>query len=227
MRSEKRFIMYIYNKAEIDSKVFRFIYGCALNDAILQKSFQGKRIWIYGVQGAEDEVRKYINRVLKGDFKENTTQAKDAHDKAFLDTAQNVCKAINEYSSKPAGAGLFHFGNAQKLINMTVKHVYAHVYTIHTVEYPSIREHFRWCNSPMDQDMLNTVWKHYNGSEYKYKKDFCAPWGCEDFDEDTNNNPCLPKRYVAFQSTINEIIKNGNDGVFPIEYDYIDWKNQK
>lgn len=216
--------MYIYNKEEIDSKVFRFIYGCALRDAILQKSFQGKRTWVYDVCEAQKEVKEYINQVLKGDFKENTPEKKNAHDKAFLETAKNVCKAINSYEDKPANAGTFHFGNAQKLINMTVKHVYAHTYSIHTVEYSSIREHFRWCNCPMDQDMLETVWEHYNGNEYKYKKDFCAPWGRENFENEKNGDPRLPKRYIAFQDTVNAIIKKDNNSVFPIEYDYIDWK---
>ena len=89
---------------------------------------------------------------------ENDT-VRAAHEKLFLETAINVCKSINNYEGKPDTAGNFSFGNAQKLINMTIKHIYLHTYTIDSLGFPSIRERFRYCHCPMDSIMLQDVWK--------------------------------------------------------------------
>lgn len=221
---------YNYNNMKMDEKVFNFIYGCALRDAILQKSYDGERTWIGSdVPEAQDYVKKYINRVLMGEFEKDDEAVKKAHDKAFLETAINVCNAINGYIKKPIGAGRFSFGNAQKLINMTVKHVYAHTYSIHTVGYSSIRERFRYCHCPMDSIMLSTVWKEYRETfGLKERKilgsNFGKAWGKEDFEIDKVGNAMLPTRYTKFQNAILKTIVKDGGNVFPIEYDYIAWK---
>ena len=217
--------MYTYDRFDIDNRVFHFIYGCALVDAVLQKSFKGERTWIGKVTEAERELKDYINRVITGEFKDNSEDARSAHDAAFLQTSIHLCNIINQYS--PDDCGPFHFGNAQKLINMTVKHVYAHTFTLHSVGYPSIREHFRWCHCPMDQNMLTNVWDTHKVTGYRYKKDFCAPWGAEDFATDTNGEQQLPLRYLAYQAAIFDIVKSSNGDAFPIEYDYYDWNKDK
>lgn len=220
---------YNYNDVKIDEKVFIFIYGCALRDAILQKSYVGKRTWIGSdVPEAQGYVKDYINRVLMGDFRKDDETVKKDHDKAFLETAINVCNAINGYTKKPRGAGMFSFGNAQKLINMTVKHVYAHTYSIHTVGHSSIRECFRYCHCPMDSIMLSTIWKEYREIFDLSKRkilgsDFCKAWGNENFEADTFGKAILPTRYVNFQKAILEIIAKDGGNIFPIEYDYIAW----
>lgn len=222
---------YNYNKVKMDEKVFNFIYGCALRDAILQKSYNGERTWIGSdVPEAQSYVKEYIYRVLRGDFEKDDEIIEKAHDKAFLETAINVCKVINGYTKKPAGAGRFSFGNAQKLINMTVKHVYAHTYSIHTVGYASIRECFRYCHCPMDSVMLSTIWKEYreifglDKRRVALGSDFCMAWGNEDFEIDKAGNAVLPSRYKNFQKAILDIIAKEKGNIFPIEYDYIAWK---
>jgi hypothetical protein len=173
-------------------------------------------------------VRTYIDHVLRGDFK--TTQE---HDEAFLTAAKEVCDCINKYPSRPTGVGTFYFGNAQKLINMTVKHVYTHVHSIHTVGYATIRENFRFCHCPLDQEMRTKVWESYKklfGDE-KRRNDlststvFNKAWGNEDFVLDhITKDRMLPSRYMSFQNAIPKIIEKQQGDIFPIEYDFIEWK---
>lgn len=76
---------YNYNDVKIDEKVFIFIYGCALRDAILQKSYVGKRTWIGSdVPEAQGYVKDYINRVLMGDFRKDDETVKKDHDMTIL-----------------------------------------------------------------------------------------------------------------------------------------------
>ena len=222
---------YDYKKEIFEEKSFNFIYGCALRDAVLQKSFVGNKTWINNATEAIAPVKTYIDLVLKGKLK-----TIEDHDQAFLDAAKDVCDAINEYKPRPAGAGIFHFGNAQKLLNMTVKHVYTHMYSIHTAKYGSIRENFRFCHCPLDQEMMSNVWKDYgNTIGTKERKEalpkfdeFHKAWGNEDFgsgsDPEAEDNRILPSRYMSFQKAVRAIIEKQNGDVFPIEYDFIKWK---
>lgn len=219
--------MYSYDRAILDDHVFNFIYGCALHDAVLQKAYKGERTWIEEVSGAKSAVKTYINQIINVGFSDKTN-----HDKVFLKTAKKVCNEINNFKDRPESAGDFHFGNAQKLINMTVKHVYAHTYSIHLASgnSSSIRNHFQYCHCPMDSIMLERVWAEYKDrfKEGKAKEDlgknFRKAWGAEDFEA---NGDCAPYRYEAFQSAIKKIIspdENIGGNLYPIEYDYIAWK---
>ena len=219
---------YNYDKELLEQRVFTFIYGCALRDAILEKSFEGEKAWINKVTEAIDPVKTYIDQVLRGDFK----TALD-HDMALLVATKDVCDKINCYKDRPTGAGTFHFGNAQKLINMTVKHVYTHAYSINAVGYSTMRENFRFCHCPLDQEMRTKVWDSY-GKIFDTKErrktlstvnEFHKPWGNEDFDKDSQTGKeILPSRYMSFQKAIRAIIEKQNGDIFPIEYDFIEWK---
>ena len=215
--------MLSYNKNEMDNRAFSFIYGCALRDAILQKAFIGKKDWIAEVTEAQEPVKKYINDVLYGEFKKETD--KEKHEKAFLEAAKSVCDIINR--AKPKNAkDTFSFGNAQKLINIVTKHIYAHTYSFNLVSKTDIRANFRFCHCPMDSIMLSNVWRDYkafgnNERANDLGENFLGPWGNEDFDLASGERR-LPSRYVRYQTAVEKL--KGPD-VFPIEYDYIVWKS--
>ena len=204
---------------KIKNKIFEFVYGCALHDAILQLAFKGEKKWIYQVNGAKNELKKYIDIIIF----ENGFSSQKAHDDAFLIAAKNICDAVNEYSDKPSDVKtVFSFGNAQKLINMTVKHFYALCYM-----NLALRENFKYCHCPMDGIMLQWVWKKYMNFEKQNKinrreelgKAFCEPWGNE-----TVQNNDFPNRYKKFQEIIRKWAAKG--GYSPIEFDYIIWKSK-
>lgn len=223
--------MLVYNQNEMNNKTFMFIYGCALHDAILQKSFEGKKDWIGKLSNPPKILRDYIDKVLGGDFKNGDEKTKQAHDIAFLETAIKLCDEIN--LSKPSYAeDDFSFGNAQKLINIAIKHVYTHTYTLDLIGSKNIREYFRFCHCPMDAIMLSHVWKTYKevfsqkerAQNLTSGKDFLKSWGNEDFDV-SNGEKVFPERYIQYQKAIKNIVIKKGLSVFPIEYDYIAWKN--
>lgn len=221
--------MYAYNKVALDDRVFVFIYGCAMHDAILQKSFTGEKKWVGQVSEARTAVKHYIDSVLCGEFSNGSESVEKAHEKAFLETVNAVCCAINTSTLREANADVFSFGNAQKLINMTVKHVYAHTYS-----NPSVRECFRYCHCPLDSIMLGKVWKAYKEAFGKEKTtcdlgnsvDFQTSWGNEGSENGRQAKlSVLPPRYSRFQNAIKAIVQKERGDMFPIEFDYIIWKN--
>ena len=212
-------VEYTYNKDKISDKIFNFVYGYAMHDAVLQLAFKGKKNWIVNVDDSKSYLREYINHILYKGFK-----SQDEHDSIFINTANKICQAINNNSS--AKNDIFSFGNAQKLINIMTKHIYSFCY------YKSrFRKKFRYCHCPLDSIMLKEVWKRYEKSMGKEKQKeflknksfFCKAWGNEGLDK--NQQPILdklPERYLKYQIAIREIIGKGN--LYPIEFDYMFWK---
>jgi len=205
---------YIYDRQEMNEKVFDFIYGSAMRDAIQQKAFIGEKRWVGKIENPKIILSGYIGKVLKNEF-----TSRREHDEFFLKTANSICEEIN--SQKPQGieTDIFSFGNAQKLINITVKHTYALCCQTY-----SLREGFRFCHCPVDVKMLNVVWDKCKGKfDLGKQQDFCKPWGSEGITG--NSQPELdelPARYALFQKSVRDIIGHGD--IFPIEFDYIEWK---
>ncbi len=213
-------MQYIYDQNRLSGKVFDFFYASSMRDAVLQRAFTGKKDWLVNVETAKQPLRKYIDCIINNAF-----LSQEAHDSFFIKTANEICKAINE--NKPTDAeDIFSFGNAQKLINMMVKYIYSICY------YASeLRENFRYCHCPMDSVMLNEVWKSYKKimGETKRKEElknyefFCQSWGNEG--QQGMLQPTIdefPERYLKFQTSIREIIGEGN--LYPVEFDYVVWE---
>ena len=185
-----------------------------MHDAILQKAFKGEKTWVGQVESPKIVLNAYICKVLNNKF-----SSQSEHDKFFLETANNICEEIN--SNKPQGieTDIFSFGNAQKLINITVKHIYTFCY-----QTASLREGFRFCHCPVDAIMVGNVWNLCKGRfDLGKQQDFCKSWGSEGILE--NAQPELkefPARYDLFQKAIRYLIGCGD--MFPIEFDYVVWK---
>ena len=105
-----------------DSKkaIFDFNYGSALGDATMQRAYFGKKIWMREVEAAKKPVHLLCDRILHGDFHDQTE-----YDNEFYKVGYQVCDAINAAgnSCNKDHPNEFTFGNAQKLINMTMKHI--------------------------------------------------------------------------------------------------------
>ena len=213
-------MQYIYDMNEISNKIFDFIYGCSMHDAILQRAFIGKKDWVGKVEKAKVALRKYIDVVINNGF-----NSQEEHDECFIQTANKICKAIN--NDRPSVAeDVFSFGNAQKLINIAVKHTYSICY--YNAE---LRKNFRYCHCPMDSIMLNEVWRRYKEKmgEAKCKEKlknmefFCQAWGNEGKQGDIQSEiDEFPERYIMYQAAIREIIDEGD--IYPIEFDYLVWQ---
>ncbi|MBE6813074.1 MAG: hypothetical protein E7523_09355 [Ruminococcaceae bacterium] len=211
---------YVYNRDVLSDKIFDFIYSGSLHDAVLQRAFKGKKDWIGNVENAKKYLREYIDCIINNKF-----SSQSDHDVSFIKTANNLCNAINS-NRPPVAEDVFSFGNAQKLINIAVKHTYSICYCA-----PEFRENFRYCHCPLDSVMLNEVWSRYKKSagtdkrkeNLKNAEFFCQSWGNEGQAGDVQPEICdFPERYIKFQNAIREIIGEGD--LYPIEFDYMIWK---
>lgn len=200
-------------------KVFEFLYGCAMVDAIIQKSFDdNEKKWIYDVQEAKECVKVYVNKL----FSERAFRDQVEHDRMFLGLAHRICSAINK---KKGRGDDFTFGNAQKLLNMTAKHCF-----IYTFMDLALRDNFKFCHCPMDGIMLKVVWDNYKRIEKDDDKgrrcvlgtseEFHKSWGKEDFEYGE-----VPRRYNRFQKTIREWAERV--GCIPLELDFYLWDFKK
>lgn len=137
---------YKYEEKEMSEKVLKFICGCAMHDAIMQQAFKGEKAWIGKEISKLIKIHAYsayVQNVLSGDFKDKD---QEYHDQVFNKTAREICETINK--ANHTDKDTFSFGNAQKLINMTIKHLYSVC-----LFDSSLRENFRFCHCPMDSIM--------------------------------------------------------------------------
>lgn len=193
----------------IEETIFDFAYNAALNDATLRSAYIGEKDNIVDIAEARDVVKSYIDSILDGD------------EPNFYHAAEELCKVINNTE--------FRFGNAQKLINMTVKYIYIGAYT--NKEY---REKFKNCHCPMDSVMIRKVkmdYLNFNGNntkdgllqisvgEGKTSTDWSkVAWSKIDF---CGENQRSIKIYENFQEMVKLISEKR--GISPIEYDFYEW----
>ena len=196
-------------------KIFNFVYVLSMREAVRQGAYSGERIWLVKVSCAKKATQDYIDRIL---FGAPFANQKD-HDDFFLDTAKKICGCVKVSELKPAGTSDFTFGNAQKLINMVVKHFYVIYYYCN-----GIRDRFKYCHCPMDSNMLKIVWDDFNSRDISNvlsgytKTKFNGSWSKEDFDKCSGG---IPERYRKYQEYIRKVCEQV--GAIPIEYDYYMW----
>lgn len=201
-------------KINLDDKIFRFIYIEAMRDAVIQLAYKGKKRSLMEsdvMNSVKGEIESLIDRVLNNEY-----LSQDKYNEDFLNTTINICKCINNAVKNDE----FTFGNAQKLINIMLKYFY-----ISSYKDASLKEKFRFCHCPMDQQLLNYVWINRENLDSDItlgkRQDFLKSWGNEKFEEDENGKKTYPKRYVLFQQTVRCFAEKEN--INPLEYDYCVW----
>jgi hypothetical protein len=204
----------MFTNEEIKKKIFDFTYLEALDDAIQQKAYEGGKRWINDVEEPKLILQKYINKIMDGEFK-----TQEEHDNYFYTMLEAICKKINKVGKikNPEHENEFSFGNAQKLVNITVKYFYSYVYF-----NPDARDAFQYCHCPMDSKILAIVWDNYHSLKTKKinlgtKTAFTSSWGKENF---ANN-----ERYMKYQKAVREL--SAKKRLTPIEFDYFMWKRSK
>lgn len=194
---------------KMDRTILEFIYVLAMREATIQQAFKGEKRQLTDVKKNKETVdilETFVNDAINVGF-----QYQEDYDKRFYNTANNICDKINKYNIE--GNGVFNFGNAQKLINMTMKYLYIMCY-----KHEEKRELFRFCHCPMDSILLKHVWeKRKDLPEWNNwkREDFLASWG---------NEKDGHERYNAFQKAIKEL---KDDNQYALEYDYQIWGDNK
>ena len=137
-----------------------------------------------------------------------------------------ACDTLKELGFTNYSKPDVHMMDVFSALGLTVKHFYTVCYV-----QPNLRVNFRYCHCPMDSIMLDEVWKRYKkrfSSQVRKKNlgsDFCASWGDEGLENGVQAElDIFPERYIKYQQAIKKLIDN--DNVYPIEFDYLTWKQQ-
>ena len=225
----------------MDDFIFRFIYVTAMQDATLQAAYNGEKKWLWSKSEIEKEggavycviscLKCFVDRIIKGAYKNQ-----EEYNEAFKCCAKKICDTIKDYDTNPNIENgkpkkdkkgkediVFSFGNAQKLINMTVKY-----FDITTYGNSEIRKNFIFCHCPMDKQMLERVWDDEKWENkdiknvvtgYQNKTTFIVSWSKLNFGIDES-------RYNDFQEAVRYLCDKHNN-IAPIEYDYKFWGEPK
>ena len=230
--------MFIYEEMKVfnkDEEIFELVYNCALRDATLRTAYKGEKSWIENDSCVKEILKKYVKKLLNGEFKCQTE-----YDDYFKDTAIKICNRVNRIEkvkdSNSDDDNKFTFGNAQKLINMTAKYYY-----ISCCTNSAKRENFKYCHCPVDCLLLEKVWKFIRTNKEleekikttwrnNTKRDyFLKSWGKEDWEKEGE----FPERYSIFQEAVSELSKEieygdtKEKGIYPIEFDFMVWRIAK
>ena len=123
--------------------IFEFVYTMALRDATLQKAYEGKKQHFFDNETAKKTVEDYAQKVLGGQM--STQEIADQ------ETEKAIQQLVKDFSDEG-----FTFGNAQKLLNMTMKYLYISAYG-DTAKEQDYRDRFQFCHCPMDSQMIKYV----------------------------------------------------------------------
>lgn len=202
----------------VDDKIFDFIYTIAMRDATLQKAYE--LIGYKTSKGAKkpDDYKKEVllqNNVAKDIIREYIDNIIAGNNPNFYDVEKDVEKSFDSFIKGKKYLSSFTFGNCQKLINMTVKYFY-----IVTYSDPTIRSRFNDCHCPMDNVMINMAIKELNKSG-KTLANFNTTSANlrKSWSRIVQGNT---SQYDAFQEIVKYLAEQ--QGVSPIEYDYLMWK---
>jgi hypothetical protein len=239
----------------IDEKIFDFAYELAMRDATMRTTFRGATIYVLLAKDnpdtkykatdddkiradcAKSAVRVYINKIFK-----NELRTKEEHDKRFKEAAKEVIDAFKGYTDNDSS---FSFGNAQKLINMTAKYMFMATY-----DRPELRDNFKCCHCPMDNQLINKVAKYvgllveeYQEITMEYAGELLKGYACkrkqkgdwaklESFGWSKLKSEKERAIYDTYQETIRFLSSNttilkeriGVDGpLSPLEFDFYAW----
>lgn len=203
----------------VDDKIFDFIYTIAMRDATLQKAYN-----LIGYKATKDakktdDYKKEVllqNNVAKYIIREYIDNIISGNNPDFYIVEKAVEDSFSVFIQGKTYLSPFTFGNCQKLINMTVKYFY-----IVTYSDPAIRSHFNDCHCPMDNVMIKTVKRELKNNKIPLKdfkitsEELSKSWS-----RIVQGNT---SQYDAFQEIVKYLAQQ--QGVSPIEYDYLMWNN--
>ena len=214
----------------VNEAIFKFIFNNAMKDAVMMGAYTFEKKWLYSRSDVKEkeDIKKVVINILETHVKkivngEYSSISQNCYDKEFVGVAKNITDEINKVDQ-----GEFTFGNAQKLINMTIKYCYIRFFE---GDLKESRKRFKVCHCPLDKQMLKKVWDEQKVSLKYTQANFLMSWGKEvlSYSHSNPNIPQLPTRYSAFQIAVRKIIKKckekGEGPQIPIEYDYCEWND--
>lgn len=203
----------------VDDKIFDFIYTIAMRDATLQKAYELKKDGLTDEKKKSNEYKKELllkNEAAKSIVRGYIDDIIAGNNPCFYAVEKKLERSFDEFVEEhELYLTKFTFGNCQKLINMTVKYFY-----IVTYSDPTIRSHFNDCHCPMDNVMINMAIKELNKSGKTLTSFNTTSANLrKSWSRIVQGNK---SQYDAFQEIVKYLAEQ--QGVSPIEYDYLMWK---
>lgn len=198
----------VVEKSDIGDRIFCFAYRMAMHDATMMKAYGGEKRALLKAKKPYGVVKAYVDELLDG----------SSRGKPTVEVISDVKRGFEE-----EGFDGFTFGNAQKLLNMTVKYLYIGVY-----EDATLRELFEGCDCPVDSSIIDCVIDDLNGlNDGEFEKlagigkgkgwkgqlrGKWSPWSKVEGED-----------YKELQDVIRCLCQNREEACYPIEYDYFKW----
>ncbi len=196
----------------IDNKIFDFVFGCALVDAVQMRAYPYEhKPKTHEYPQAVECVKKLVHKVIGGEYADQKNDQAQ-FDADFFATVLELKKEIPNFT----------FGNAQKLLNMTFKHMYTMAYL-----NDEMKHNFDVCHCPVDSIMLDKVWRLVQEVDNKKELlatcvkagEFKKSWSQEDF---STLEKYEGSRYMIFQNAVRQLADAKSCS--PIEFDFFVWQ---
>lgn len=195
----------------VQNNIFDFVYIMALRDATMRKAYEGNTKHLFRKDEPKLLVEDYAKKVLAGVF----INQKEADDSTY-ETIQNLASGFSEKE--------FTFGNAQKLLNMTMKYLYISAYG-DTAKEQDYRDRFQFCHCPMDGSMIKTVYQNKEDntirdilSRGRKGRGLYSDTAWSKISADAKNSHNTLAAYEDFQMAIRSLAKRKKR--IPLEIDY-------
>ena len=197
-----------YGETDMDDYIFDFVYSMAMTDATKRTDSATFIESLLENTDAKGMVKEHLRNILNNESEDVIT------------VIENVANSLHNNENS------FSFGNAQKLVNMTVKYFYIMVYNNRTD-----RSLFEEAHCPMDRIMKDIVVKKYKDAiendieqknrriEYYSKADGSETkdWSSVAWSKIDNQNREL---YCKFQVMVLYLCRIDEEEIHPIDYDY-------
>lgn len=200
--------MKMEQKIEVDKLIFDFVYELALRDAVMRTAYWGDKSELRKNEYAKNIVRDYADDIIN----------KKSFD--YYDIAKKLC---DEFNSEKNSDHQFTFGNAQKLLNMTMKYLYIMCY-----KNNELRDEFQNCHCPMDGIMIDKVINELkklksegDSSVQQYtQRGYIGKLKGKPWSRLVSDDKAV---YEQFQKSVKFLAKKQD--LYPLEYDYFLWNS--
>lgn len=200
--------MKMEQKIEVDKLIFDFVYELALRDAVMRTAYLGDKSELRKNEYAKNIVRDYADDIIN----------KKSFD--YYDIAKKLC---DEFNSEKNSDHQFTFGNAQKLLNMTMKYLYIMCY-----KNNELRDKFQNCHCPMDGIMIDKVINELkklksegDSSVQQYtQRGYIGKLKGKPWSRLVSDDKAV---YEQFQKSVKFLAKKQD--LYPLEYDYFLWNS--
>ncbi len=187
----------------IPESIFNFVYNEALDDAVRRTRAAGIKNSIINSTGIKKAIKKYADQIIAYSGGKVGIEERD---EKFITCIKEIMEALPNETKE-----IFTFGNAVKLITMTMKYLY--------IRYcgTSIETNFDRCYAPMDSLMIETVFRDCNGDVDFSPK---CTWSLMTTDKNETDEKRVADNFWNYQKAIDKLVDNEAKYRNRLDYEY-------